>query len=85
MAWTDKPTEAQINALWYWFKWAMPTAEAKDALDWLENNATRKQVSDEMGRIRDLRKSQSLTRKECFGGKIWEEYFNSKIKEEAHK
>ncbi len=81
MAWTDKPTKSQIDVLYNWFRWKMPTVEAKDALDWLEQNATRKQVSDEMGRIRNLYKSHSLNREDCFRGVIWQQYFNSKIKE----
>lgn len=82
MGWNDKPTKEQINALWRWMKWQMPTAEAKDALDWLEENATRKQVSDEMTRIRELYLSRKLDRTECFKGEIWQEYFNSKVGKE---
>lgn len=82
MSWLDKPTKAQINILWHWYRWKMPTAEAKDALDWLEQNATRKQVSDEMTRVRELYKSHSLSREDCFNAPIWREYFNAKVKEQ---
>lgn len=82
MGWLDKPTDAQINALWNLIQWQMPRAEAKDALDWLEENATRKQVSGELGRIRELALARSLNREKCFSGEIWQEYFNSKVGKE---
>lgn len=83
MGWLDRPTEAQISVLWHWFRWKMPTAEAKDALDWLEKNANRKQVSEEMKRIRELYLNNSLTREDCFKGEIWQEYFNAKTNERS--
>ena len=82
MAWLDKPTKAQINALWQWFSWKMPSSEAKDALDWLEQNSTRKQVSDEMKRVRELSMTHGLNRETCFSGEVWQEYFNSKVGKE---
>ena len=82
MAWTDRPTEAQMGALWSWFQWEMPRAEAKDALDWLQKNATRKQVSNEMTRVRDLLHAKKLNREECFRGEVWAEYFNAKAGKE---
>ena len=82
MAWTDRPTKAQINALWHWFYWKMPTEEAKDSLAWLEKNATRKQVSDEMKRVRELYQSNRLNRDECFKGAVWAEYFNPEKRKE---
>lgn len=74
MAWTDKPTEAQLERLYQWFKWEMPTSKARDALDWLEQNADRRQVSDEMKRIRELKVARRLNHEECFASKIWESY-----------
>lgn len=76
MSWLDKPTDAQINTLWRWFQWEMPRAEAKDALDWLKQNATRKQVSEEMTRVRNLLHDKKLNREQCFSGEIWADYFN---------
>jgi hypothetical protein len=78
MAWIDKPTKAQINALYLMIRWHMSTVEVNDALDWLEQNATRKQVSDELSRIRDLKLSRKLDRDGCFRGEVWSEYFNSR-------
>ena len=82
MVWGEKPTEAQLNALFYWFKWEMSSQEVTDALKWLENNATRKQVSEEMNRIHDLKHSRKLNREECFKGDVWKDYFNSKVRKE---
>lgn len=78
MGWLDKPTEEQINALWRWFRWQMPRAEAQDALKWLQKNATRRQVSEEMDRVRRLFHARKLSREECFSSDIWAEYFNLK-------
>lgn len=74
MAWTDKPTEAQLERLYQWLKWEMPTSKARDALDWLGQNADRRQVSDEMQRIRELKVARRLNHEECFASKIWESY-----------
>lgn len=80
MAWDDKPTYAQIETLFSWMRWRMPTAEAQDAVHWLQNNATRRQVSEEMQRIRPMYKNRTLDRESCFKGSVWKEYFNSKLK-----
>ncbi|MBQ3474456.1 hypothetical protein IJH24_03495 [Candidatus Saccharibacteria bacterium] len=82
MSWQDKPTKAQINVLWRWFKWKMPTAEARDALTWLEENATKRQVFDEIGRVKKMYDTEKLTREDCFSGSIWQGYFNSKVGKE---
>lgn len=80
MGWMDKPTYAQIETLYGWMRWQMPTAEAQDAVHWLKENATRRQVSDEMQRVRALYVAHKLDRNECFKGSVWREYFNSKLK-----
>lgn len=82
MGWLDKPTDAQINALRHMIYWKMSDAEVKDALDWLKKNATRKQVSEELTRVRDLYVKHSLDRNKCFAGEVWVEYFNSKVGKE---
>lgn len=74
MAWEDKPTEAQLERLYQWFKWEMPTPKARDCLKWLESNADRRQVSDEMKRIRQLKLSHNLNHEKCFSSKIWDSY-----------
>lgn len=82
MAWDDKPTKGQVNALWHMMEWSdIPTAELHDALHWMEENATRRQASDELGRVRDMKiEHHRLTRDEFFKGDIWRGYFDSKTK-----
>lgn len=69
-----KPTYAQINRIYLWFKWIMPTPKAISASKWLENNATRRQVSVEMDRIKGLKDARNLTEETCFASPIWEGY-----------
>ena len=78
MSWLDKPTKNQISALHHMIQWEVPTAELHDAMEWLENNANRKQVSDELGRIKELKITKRLNRNECFNSPVWAEYFNAK-------
>jgi hypothetical protein len=82
MAWTDKATHLQVGALYNLGQWAVPTAELKDALKWFEQNATRRQAFDELGRIRGLYIKRNLDREAFFKNPIWNEYFNSKVKGE---
>ena len=76
MGWGDKPTESQLNALFHMIRWEMPTAEAQDAVAWFGKNATRKQASEELGRIRQLKMDRQLNREECFRSDAWSDYFN---------
>ena len=85
MAWSDKPTDAQLMWIYDWIRIdaRCGSDKASQAMNYLKNNATRKQVSDEMGRIRDLVNRRMIDGKNCFESKIWDgfEYDNSKIKE----
>ena len=74
MAWSDKPTYAQTNCIYRWFSWRMTNEEAKEASKWLGEHATRREVSDEMTRIKKLYDSHNLDRKTAFDSSIWEEY-----------
>lgn len=51
MVWSDEPTEAQLNAIFMLIRWSVPTETAKNAVLWLEERATRREVSDEMKRL----------------------------------
>lgn len=70
----NEPTYAQINTAYRWLSWAMPTAEAQDAASYMKTK-TRREVSNEMSRLQDLRKEHKLTRETAFAGKFWEGYF----------
>lgn len=74
MAWTDEPSEAQIGVIFNWFRWNMPTPKAQDAVHWLKDTATRKEVSDEMTRLKKLYVSRKLNEKTAFESEIWEGY-----------
>ena len=78
MAWLDNPTEAQLNALFFWLRRQMSSVEASAAISWLRDNATRRQVSDEMKRVRELFVNHTLDRDKCFEGDIWAKYFDAR-------
>lgn len=71
MAWTDKPTDAQIRALLNMMRWVVSDREVAGIVTYLEKNATRRQVSEELGRLRDLKIERKLTRESCFSSEIW--------------
>lgn len=73
MAWADKPTDAQINALYSWVRWHIPTKKAQDAVKWLAENSDRRAVSYEMKRIRELYMSHKLNEEECFKSSVWDD------------
>ena len=72
MAWSDEPTEAQLAAIRHLIKWKLPSAEIMRASDWLEKHATRREVSYEMGRLRNLYIDRKLTKDNVFESEIWE-------------
>lgn len=74
MAFDNKPTEAQIGLLYRWFKWKMPIAKANHALNWLENHATRREVSQEIDRVGKLFHEINLDEQKCFDSPIWDGY-----------
>lgn len=78
MAWSDEPTDAQIGALYHLIRWKMPNAEAIKALDWLKENATRRDVSYELKRVRELYIGHKLTKEDCFDSEIWEGFKNDR-------
>ena len=69
-----EPTYNQINLLYRWISWKMPTPEAQAAVQWLRNNATRDEVSKEIKRVGDLYHHHKLIREECFNSQIWDRY-----------
>lgn len=76
MAWSDEPTEAQLNAIFRWLNWEtpLPTDKARRAADWLRDNATRRDVSEEMQRMKKLKDRKNLSIDTCFEGEIWENF-----------
>lgn len=72
MAWSDEPTEAQLGTLYSWLRWEMDNDKAYEAIRWLELTATRRDVSIEMKRLKDLKRKRLLDGKNCFESEIWE-------------
>lgn len=72
-----KPTESQLGVLFRWFQWQMTSDKASKAMKWLENNATRKDVSDEISRVHDLYHSRKLDEERCFESDIWQGFHYS--------
>lgn len=67
-----KPTYAQIECIYRWLKWNMPTAKAVAATDYLERTASRVEVSQEMNRLKKLKDNKNLNVETAFKSKIWE-------------
>lgn len=76
MAWTDEPSDKQINALLNLIRWEIHLDEIKGIEEYLKTNATRREVSEELGRLRDLKMNRKLNRDNAFGSEIWKNYNN---------
>lgn len=72
MAWSDEPTDAQMSAIFMLIRWSIPTETAQDAVKWLAEHATRRDVSNEMKRLRELNIRHNLNASNCFESEIWE-------------
>lgn len=72
MAWSDDPTDAQLNAIFMMIRWYVPTTTAQKSILWLAEHATRHDVSAELGRLRNLNLEHKLSALNCFEGEIWE-------------
>ncbi|MBO7720131.1 hypothetical protein J6S35_00630 [Candidatus Saccharibacteria bacterium] len=73
MAWSDGPTKAQVNALWRLMQWALlPNDVLNEAVAWLEKRVNRKQMSQELGRVRALQIDRKLDKISCFDSPIWD-------------
>jgi hypothetical protein len=72
MAWTDKPTDNQIFAIRRLVQWVTSTETELKMTDWLKATATRKQVSEELGRLRKLYIDRKLDKTSMFESPIWD-------------
>lgn len=72
MAWSDEPTPAQLSAIHRLIEWKVPKETTTSALEYLENTATRREVSDEMKRLRSLYVDHRLDKNNVFSSGIWE-------------
>lgn len=74
-----KPTDSQLNVIYRWMSWVMPTAEARAAAKWAEDHKTKQEVSVEMNRLHELRQKHALTRESCLNSKFWSEFFDDQV------
>lgn len=74
MAWTDGATQAQIGAWANLVKWSLPDVLVNEGCKFIENKLTRKQISEELGRIRELYIAHKLDEKSCFNSTVWDEF-----------
>ena len=74
MAWSDEPTMAQLGAVKRLIEGTIPNETIVKALHHLENTATRREVSDELGRLRCLYIDRKLDKENAFEGDIWEDF-----------
>lgn len=72
MAWSDEPTYGQIETIFSWLLPKLGREEAHDAVKWLEKTATRRDVSLEMNRLKELKDKGLLDASKCFTSEIWE-------------
>ena len=72
MGWSDEPTNAQLSAIYNMIKWKASGDSAIAAIQWLAEKATRREVSRELKRIKDLYSTHALSASNCFIGEIWE-------------
>ena len=74
MVWSDEPTDNQIYAVLRLLKWQVSSDEESKIANYLRQNCTRREVSDEMSRLRNLAIEKKLNQKSAFEGEIWEKY-----------
>ena len=88
MAWSDKPTEKQLGAWYNLAKWVIPADVRCAALAWAKDSITRKQMGEELGRLRDLYIEHKLVKYNCFDSLVWDGFPGKKTYEDeaiAHK
>lgn len=74
MGWQDGATMNQIGAWLNMARWQIRLDEETALGDYLKNHVNRKQMSDELSRIRDLKIERRLTRERLFDSPIWKDY-----------
>lgn len=72
MAWSDEPTKSQLFAVNRLIESRVTTPIRVLAIDYLERVATRRDVSNELHRLRDLYIDHKLTKSKVFESDIWE-------------
>ena len=74
MAWSDEPTDAQLGALCRLLKWRVSNDLLSEALEYLRYCKTRREVSYELRRVRDLYIKRKLDKNNIFDSEIWDDF-----------
>ena len=76
MSWDDKPTANQLDAIrrFLGFHTTMPRKKVSAAIEYLEEHATRREASEELGRLRSMFIDRKLNRDNCFDSEIWKDF-----------
>lgn len=72
MAWSDEPTMTQLAVVGGFIQWTVPTGVKVQALDFLKRTATRREVSYEIKRLRELYMTHRMSEDNVFDNEIWE-------------
>ena len=71
MAYNNKPTAAQLGALSNMIRWKLTDAECKETIKYLENHSTRKELSEELKRVRQLYIKRKLVREDVWASSVY--------------
>lgn len=70
-----KPTDNQLNTVFFMTRWILPRDLGKAATDFLKVAASRKEVSAEIARLENLKKERRLqTKEDVFLGDVWKDF-----------
>lgn len=76
MAWTDKASDAQIGSWCHMVRWCLPSNIIDNAANFAREHFTKKDMSAELGRVRELTINRSLGEHNCLDSEIWKEFKN---------
>lgn len=81
MAWNDPATKNQLGALWGMLAWGTGGREKRaEMFKWLEHEykPTRKELSNELNRVRNLKIDRKLNEETAWSGELWSKYQGEK-------
>lgn len=68
----DKPTQPQLNIIYKWLSWKIPTYAAKAAVEFVKENKTKKETIAEISRLHDMWESKKLNHINWNASEFWE-------------
>ena len=76
MSWGERATDRQVGSLLNLFKWEMPNAMIPAAIKFMEKKS-RREMSEEIGRVRDLVINHKLNRNNMLDSKFWDGFLET--------